>query len=951
MHFAIIRNKLFLLLFFVFIFISGCNSSSGGGESNGRVDKEKPSAPGAVTTSEVMPDNVTLTWPSASDNNGVKEYRIYRNDSLIGTVTGTSWTDTAATSDRSCYTVSAVDEAGNESLQSEALCLNTSNGRIKWTFRTETGVTGPVALDSNGIIYALDQKNLYAVNPDGSLKWKYTPDVKMRTHASPAITPDGSICFITEYCLLAVKQDGTLKWKYESIGGFSNVSISPDGTVYVSVDGTFKAINHDGTLKWESPGQADSSSIDQDGTIYTQQNSIIRTFESDGTPISRWPSYYFGSGPIVEYYTPHIIGKNGTLLVFVNNRTPSSGQSVDLGFFAIKQDGTQFWKNSMIRSWGHPVNGNDGTTYVCTSENDSSTNNRVVCALNEDGTFKWKSAGSSYNPTSLTVDSGGTVYVISQSGYLNAIGNDGTLKWKGKTGYSDFSPAIAEDGTIYTGSSDSNIYAVSSDSPGIAKGCWSRSHGDNTNSRCVLEKKTDQEPPSVPVNVKATAEASSIISLDWVASSDSLNPVTGYKIYRNGEYIGLHGRGFSDSGLDYTANYCYSISAVDAAGNESAKSSEICITPLQPADGVLKWKYRIEGSQTVPAIGNDGSIVLMPSYRRLALNPDGTEKWSYLASGGYMYESFESHECSIGSDGSIYAGSGISFKPDGTEKWKFFEEISEQKSPSIASDGTLYMSGNNAFCAVNPDGTLKWKYQDADSSVEGHSAIAHDGTVYISSFDAIYALKPDGNLKWKYKQEDSLYGYLAIGQDGTVYSIIDDYERHSLLAINPDGTLKWKISPGDTGMHIRGIVVGSDGTIYSGGSDGYFYAISPDGQIRWKYHDDNIGGFGSIVIGADGILYVGTSSSCLEESENRKEYLLALRPDGTLKWKYKAGMNPVEPYAIASDGTLYFGIVKAYPWEMEDFGYLCAIQTSSMGLDTNGWPKINHDNQNTGRMP
>lgn len=30
---------------------------------------------------------------------------------------------------------------------------------------------------------------------------------------------------------------------------------------------------------------------------------------------------------------------------------------------------------------------------------------------------------------------------------------------------------------------------------------------------------------------------------------------------------------------------------------------------------------------------------------------------------------------------------------------------------------------------------------------------------------------------------------------------------------------------------------------------------------------------------------------------------------------------------------------------------LFAIKTGSMGLATAGWPRISHDNQNTGRMP
>ncbi len=58
--------------------------------------------------------NVMLTWPAATDASGSVGYDIYRNNRVIASVWGTSFTDTAPIPD-SRYTVRAYDPSGNRS--------------------------------------------------------------------------------------------------------------------------------------------------------------------------------------------------------------------------------------------------------------------------------------------------------------------------------------------------------------------------------------------------------------------------------------------------------------------------------------------------------------------------------------------------------------------------------------------------------------------------------------------------------------------------------------------------------------------------------------------------------------------------------------------------------------------------------------------------------------------
>jgi len=53
---------------------------------------------------------------------------------------------------------------------------------------------------------------------------------------------------------------------------------------------------------------------------------------------------------------------------------------------------------------------------------------------------------------------------------------------------------------------------------------------------------------------------------------------------------------------------------------------------------------------------------------------------------------------------------------------------------SVGSDGTIYAgTGNGFLIAINPDGTLKWRYDTGGSSIECSPAIGSDGTIYFHS--------------------------------------------------------------------------------------------------------------------------------------------------------------------------------------------------------------------------
>jgi chitodextrinase len=87
----------------------------------------------------------------------------------------------------------------------------------------------------------------------------------------------------------------------------------------------------------------------------------------------------------------------------------------------------------------------------------------------------------------------------------------------------------------------------------------------------------DVQAPSVPANLTATAISSSQIGLSWSAGTDNVG-VTGYRLYRDGVQVAdVAVTSYSDTGLSAARTYGYTVSAYDAAGNESAKSAVVSV--------------------------------------------------------------------------------------------------------------------------------------------------------------------------------------------------------------------------------------------------------------------------------------------------------------------------------------------------------------------------------------
>ncbi len=246
---------------------------------------------------------------------------------------------------------------------------------------------------------------------------------------------------------------------------------------------------------------------------------------------------------------------------------------------------------------------------------------------------------------------------------------------------------------------------------------------------------SDTTAPSVPTNLSATAVSSTGINLSWTASTDAVG-VTGYKIYRGGTQIGTSGtNSYSNTGLTPATSYSYTVSAYDAAGNNSAQSGSVSATTQSLLDTTAPTLSNISAS----GITTTGATIGWTTNENSDTQVDYGITTSYGQSTTLNTTLLTAHSATL---------SGLS--PQTTYNYRV---------RSKDAVGNSSVSSNNTFTtqtSVTPDTTAPSSISNLSvtsvtqsSAVLSWAAPGNDGTIgTANSYDIRYATTPITASNW-----------------------------------------------------------------------------------------------------------------------------------------------------------------------------------------------------------
>ena len=335
-------------------------------------------------------------------------------------------------------------------------------GLEKWRFKCDWVDTTPT-IDNDGTIYFGGEYGglpwyLYAVHPNGTLKWRYKTE-GLIMGSSPAIAADGTV-YVGSWddYLYALNPNGTMKWRFGAKGSISSSpAIAEDGTIYFGTMGwpddgdcNIYAINQNGTLKWlYHTGYKITCDpvIGDDGTVYCGSgDTYFYAINPNGT--LKWR---FKTGDYIK--GPASIAVDGTIYI----------GSYDDYLYALYPNGAMKWKCKIGKGTEtNPSIASDGIIYV-------GGNN--LYAVYPNGTLRWSfnlGTNRHIHKSSPAISADGTIYVgtnigETSGGDIIAVNPNGTEKWRKKIAndWVDSSPSIAEDGTVYIGGVFDSAWSVS----------------------------------------------------------------------------------------------------------------------------------------------------------------------------------------------------------------------------------------------------------------------------------------------------------------------------------------------------------------------------------------------------------------------------------------------------------------------------------------------------------
>jgi outer membrane protein assembly factor BamB len=306
----------------------------------------------------------------------------------------------------------------------------------------------------------------------------------------------------------------------------------------------------------------------------------------------------------------------------------------------------------------------------------------------------------------------GTVYVGSRDHYVYALTPTGGLRWRRDLGADVYATPALHDGLLYVGS-DANFFFVLD--------------ADDGEVRVHLRTEGDVDT-GIAVGADGTAYFGAGAEL-WAVGPDG----TVRFRFRVNDKV-------------------FSAPAVDDDGTVYFGAQDDHLYALAP-DGTLRWSFQARNDiDSGPVIGDDGTIYFgSDDHYVYALDRNGALRWRTDV-GGYVRT-----PVALGLDGDVlvpvfgpHARLVSLDAASGQERWTFSvsrtdsNELGVGSSPLVDRDGNIYFGADDDYVyAIDRGGRMRWIHPTG-GNVDGDPVLAADGTLIIGSDDrAVHALRAD----------------------------------------------------------------------------------------------------------------------------------------------------------------------------------------------------------------
>jgi chitodextrinase len=524
-------------------------------------DTVAPSAPSSLSATGGV-GSAVLTWTASTDNVGVSGYNVYRSTTSgftpssvnkIGQSTTGSYTDSGLTPGTSYYLVTAQDAAGNVSAPSNeasaTVAADTTPPTVSISSPTGGTVSGTVTVSANaadnvglaGVQFKVDGINLGAevTGAPFSISWN-TTTVANGSHTLTAVARDAAGNTATSSAVAVTTSNAATG---AQLLGSNTVQGSGDN----NAAGEAEAFKFTATAS----GQAGTLSF------YADSGSAASTLK-------------------VGVYSDSS-GKPGALLASGSLSSPraSNWNAVMLTTNPTLNAGTAYW--IAVLGTGGQLNYRDAATGTCSQSNSASGLSNLPATWSP-GTswpscnvsaFVSATAADTTPPTaSITSPTNGVTLSGQTNVAISAADNVGVTKVE-----------LYADGTL-NATDTTSPYGFSIDTASFTNGshqltakAYDAAGNVGTSAAVTVNVLNDTTAPSVPTGVSATAVDMTSATVRWTASTDNVG-VAGYHVWRGGSMIATTtSTSYADTGLQPATAYSYTVTAFDAAGNESAQSS------------------------------------------------------------------------------------------------------------------------------------------------------------------------------------------------------------------------------------------------------------------------------------------------------------------------------------------------------------------------------------------